>query len=85
MKYVSPIYEVEAIETEDIMNESPLALANKYGIIVSGKKKEDAVTSVTLTYTDTSNPNAQPGEPSEGQVPNGVSIGINFGSLFGNN
>lgn len=85
MKYVSPIYEVETIETEDIMSASMVAFAGSLGINVSGEKKDDAVTSVTLTYTDPENPNAQPGEPSEGQAPNGVSIGINFGSLFGNN
>lgn len=85
MKYVSPIYEVETIETEDIMGASMITIAENLGITVSGDKKNEAVTSVTLTYTDPSNPNAQPSEPTEGQVANGVSIGINFGSLFGNN
>jgi hypothetical protein len=83
MKYVSPIYEVEAIETEDIMNESPLALANKYGIGVSGtltaKNGNSTVTSVTLTHTEG---NTTTEGVTEAEA-NGVSIGINFGALFG--
>ena len=83
MKYVSPIYEVEAIETEDIMNESPLALANKYGIGVSGTtvntKGESTVTSVTLTHTEG---NTTTEGVTEAEA-NGVSIGIDFGALFG--
>ena len=84
MKYVSPIYEVEAIETEDIMNESPLALANKYGIGVSGTtvntKGESTVTSVTLTTTDDLGNTTEAADQASA---NGVSIGIDFGALFG--
>lgn len=84
MKYVSPIYEVEAIETEDIMNESPLALANKYGIGVSGTLtdstgKNPTVTSVTLTHTEGDTTT----EVESVEDANGVSIGIDFGALFG--
>jgi hypothetical protein len=84
MKYVSPIYEVETIETEDIMSESPLTLANKYGIGVSGTtvntKGESTVTSVTLTTT---NDKGEQVETTDKTQATGVSIGINFGALFG--
>ncbi len=77
MKYVSPIYEVETIETEDIMSAS--YVANQLGIQISGETS--SLTSVTLTDDK--------GDAVEDQTPGnqtatGVSIGINFGSLFGN-
>lgn len=85
MKYVSPIYEVEAIETEDIMSASMVAFAGNLGINISGADEDtvnDAVTSVTLTDSEGNKWN----EETSGGVPaSGVSIGINFGSLFGNN
>lgn len=82
MKYVSPIYEVETIETEDIMGASMVTIAESLGITVSGDKKNDALTSVTLTTTDN---NGEQVETTDKTQANGVSIGINFGSLFGNN
>ena len=82
MKYVSPIYEVETIETEDIMGASMVTIAKSLGITVSGDKKNDALTSVTLTTTDN---NGEQVETTDKTQANGVSIGINFGSLFGNN
>ena len=82
MKYVSPIYEVETIETEDIMGASMVAIAESLGITVSGDKKNDAVTSVTLTTTDDKGEQVETTDKTQA---NGVSIGINFGSLFGNN
>lgn len=83
MKYVSPIYEVETIETEDIMGASMVAIAESLGITVSGDKNtvNDAVTSVTLTDSEG---NKWEEETSGGVAASGVSIGINFGSLFGN-
>ena len=81
MKYVSPIYEVETIETEDIMGASAVAIAESLGINVSGDNKDDAVTSVTLTDSEG---NKWDEETSGGVAASGVSIGINFGSLFGN-
>lgn len=86
MKYVSPIYEVETIETEDIMGASMITIAESLGITVSGDKKNDAVTSVTLTTT-VKGENGQDvtTETTDKTQANGVSIGINFGSLFGNN
>ena len=82
MKYVSPIYEEETIETEDIMGASMVTIAESLGITVSGDKKNDALTSVTLTTTDN---NGEQVETTDKTQANGVSIGINFGSLFGNN
>lgn len=82
MKYVSPIYEVETIETEDIMGPSMITIAESLGITVSGDKKNDAVTSVTLTTTDDKGNTTEAADQASA---NGVSIGINFGSLFGNN
>ncbi|MBO5091017.1 MAG: hypothetical protein J6C61_00860 [Clostridia bacterium] len=82
MKYVSPIYEVETIETEDIMGASMVAIAESLGITVSGENRNDAVTSVTLTDSEG---NKWDEETSGEAAASGVSIGINFGSLFGNN
>lgn len=82
MKYVSPIYEVETIETEDIMGASMVTIAESLGITVSGDKKNDALTSVTLTTTDDKGEQVETTDKTQA---NGVSIGINFGSLFGNN
>lgn len=81
MKYVSPIYEVETIETEDIMGASQITFAENLGIKVDGTNAEEAVTSVTLTDSEGNKWNE---ETSGGVAASGVSIGINFGSLFGN-
>lgn len=82
MKYVSPIYEVETIETEDIMGASMVSIAQGLGITVTGDKKNEALTSVTLTTTSEDGKTTTEAENAESA--NGVSIGINFGSLFGN-
>ena len=73
MKYVSPIYEVEAIETEDIMTASEMA--NQLNISLSGNKTTIdeglVITPTTEDGTETTVENAK-----------GVSIGVNFDSLF---
>ena len=82
MKYVSPIYEIEAIETEDIMSAS--YVANQLGIGLSGDTTtiQNGMTIQTGTIDDETGkfvPNADPSNAT------GVSIGINFGTLFGSN
>ncbi len=81
MKYVSPIYEVETIETEDIMNASKVA-AN-LGIGLSGDKDTIHSNTTTITLTD-ENGNAVDNQDPTTSTATGVSIGINFGTLFGN-
>lgn len=81
MKYVSPIYEVETIETEDIMNASKVA-AN-LGIGLSGDKETIQSNTTTITLTD-ENGNAVDNQDPTTSTATGVSIGINFGTLFGN-
>lgn len=82
MKYVSPIYEIEAIETEDIMSAS--YVANQLGIGLSGDQTTIQSNSTTITLTD-ANGNKVDDQNPETTTATGVSIGINFGTLFGNN
>lgn len=74
MKYVSPIYEVEAIETEDIMTASEMA--NELNISLSGNKTT-IDTGLTITPTD-----EEGNELESTKDAKGVSIGVNFDSLF---
>ena len=81
MKYVSPIYEVETIETEDIMNASRIA-AN-LGIGLSGDTNTIHDTNTTITLTDANGNSNNVSQDPENTTATGVSIGINFGTLFG--
>ena len=74
MKYVSPIYEVEAIETEDIMTASEMA--NQLNISLSGNQTT-IDTGLTITPTDENGTEIESVENAKG-----VSIGVNFDSLF---
>jgi hypothetical protein len=79
MKYVSPVYEAEAIATEDIML-SANKMANKLGITMSGDK-EKITEGVEINLTN-SNGDIIGQDPTAEGV-DGVSISMNFGSLFG--
>ena len=81
MKYVSPIYDVEAISTEDIMND-PSMMADKLGISLSG----DMATikqGVKIELTDENGSTSGVDQDPENTNASGVSISMNFGSLFG--
>ncbi len=73
MKYVSPIYEVEAIETEDIMTASEMA--NQLNISLSGNQTT-IDNGLKITPTD------ENGTETTVENAKGVSIGVNFDSLF---
>lgn len=81
MKYVSPIYDVEAISTEDIMNDASM-MADKLGIALSG----DMATikqGVKIELTDENGNTSGVDQNPENTTASGVSISMNFGSLFG--
>lgn len=73
MKYVSPIYEVEAIETEDIMSAS--AMANQLHISLSGNQTT-IDKGLEITPTD------ENGDETTVEEAKGVSIGVDFSKLF---
>ena len=80
MKYVSPIYEVEVIPSEDIMND-PSMMADKLGITLSG----DMATikqNVKIELTDENGSTENVDQNPENTTASGVSISMNFGSLF---
>ena len=79
MKYVSPIYEIEAIETEDIMSAS--YVANQLGIGLSGDTT--TIQNGMSIQTGTVNELGQFVPNEDASTATGVSIGINFGTLFG--
>lgn len=82
MKYVSPIYDVEIIATEDIMDVS--AMADKMGISLSG----DMATikqNVKIELTDDAGSTGGVSQDPTNTTATGVSISMNFGGLFGNN
>ena len=80
MKYVSPIYEVEAISSEDIMSVSQIATA--LGIALSGDK--NAIESgVKIELTDGEGSSDGVSQDPGNTTASGVSISMNFGSLFG--
>ncbi|MBQ4108275.1 MAG: hypothetical protein IJC80_02615 [Clostridia bacterium] len=82
MKYVSPIYDVELIATEDIMDVS--AMADRMGISFSG----DMATikqNVTIDLTDDEGSSNGISQDPTNTTATGVSISMNFGGLFGNN
>ncbi len=79
MKYVSPVYEAEAIATEDIMV-SANKMATMLGITMSGDK-EKIMEGVEINLTN-SNGDIIGQDPTAEGV-DGVSISMNFGSLFG--
>ena len=85
MKYVSPIYEVETVKTEDIICASPLSIAQQLGVAVSGTTEgtngQSTVTSVTLT--DENGKSDGISQDPTNTTATGVSIGIDFGALFG--
>ena len=80
MKYVSPIYEVEVISSEDIML-SANKMANKLGIELSGDK-EAISKGVTIELTDANGSTSGVDQDPENTTASGVSISMNFGSLF---
>ncbi len=80
MKYVSPIYDVEVIATEDIML-SANQMANKLGIELSGNKTQISE-NVTINLTDKDGNSI--GQDTTDPEAAGVSISMNFGGLFGN-
>lgn len=79
MKYVSPVYKAEAIATEDIML-SANKMATMLGITMSGDK-EKITEGVEINLTN-SNGDIIGQDPTAEGV-DGVSISMNFGSLFG--
>ena len=83
MKYVSPIYEIEAIETEDIMSAS--YVAQNLGIGLSGDKTTIQSNTTSITIYDKENNEIKYDDAEAMKNATGVSIGINFGTLFGNN
>lgn len=83
MKYVSPIYDVEIIATEDIML-SANTMANKLGISISGNA--DSITqNVKIELTDDAGTTGGVSQDPTNTTATGVSISMNFGGLFGNN
>ena len=80
MKYVSPIYEVEAISSEDIML-SANKMADKLGIELSGDKTAISK-GVTIELTDANGSTEGVDQDPETTTAKGVSISMNFGSLF---
>lgn len=83
MKYVSPIYDVELIATEDIML-SANQMAAAVGIQMSGNKA--AITeNVKIELTDDAGTTGGVSQDPTNTTATGVSISMNFGGLFGNN
>jgi hypothetical protein len=80
MKYVSPVYEAEAIATEDIMQLSAIDMANRLGITMSGDKGK-ITEGVEINLTNSNGEIIGQDPTAEGV--DGVSISMNFGSLFG--
>ena len=80
MKYVSPIYEVEAISSEDIML-SANEMADKLGIALSGDKTA-IMQGVKIELTDDKGSTEGVDQDPESTTASGVSISMNFGSLF---
>ena len=80
MKYVSPIYEVEVISSEDIML-SANKMADKLGIALSGDKTAIS-NGVTIELTDANGSTEGVDQDPENTTASGVSISMNFGSLF---
>ena len=80
MKYVSPIYEVEAISSEDIML-SANEMADKLGIALSGDKTA-IMQGVKIELTDANGSTEGVDQDPENTTASGVSISMNFGSLF---
>lgn len=77
MKYVSPIYEVEAIETEDIMTASEIA--NNLNISLGGNETT-IQTGMKIEITD-ENGDVLENQNDYGSA-KGVSIGVDFSKLF---
>ena len=79
MKYVSPIYEVEAISSEDIMSVSEIATS--LGIALSGDKNA-IERGVQIELTDGTGSSEGVSQDPNNTTASGVSISMNFGSLF---
>lgn len=80
MKYVSPIYEVEAIACEDIMY-SANKMANMMGITMSGDKTT-ITEHVNIAITDENGSTENVDQNPETSTGTGVMISMNFGGLF---
>lgn len=80
MKYVSPLYTSEAISTEDIMDAS--YMADKLGIGLCGDM-ETIKKGVKIELTDENgSTEGVDQDPINNTTASGVSISMNFGSLF---